>query len=129
MHKGFIRMAAVFGALSVALGAFAAHTLRQTFSPDEMAIFETGVKYQFYHTFGLFLAGILYREFHSGAVTWAGRLFLAGIILFSGSLYMLAAAKFCGMDSLNWLGAVTPFGGVSFIAGWIFVFVAVARKN
>lgn len=129
MHKGFIRLAALLGALTVALGAFAAHRLRQSFSAEEMMIFETGVKYQFYHVLALFLSGILYREFSSSLILWAGRLFITGMILFSGSLYLLAWLKSAGMDSLLWVGAITPFGGTSFIAGWICLFIAAGKKS
>lgn len=129
MHKGFIRLAALLGALTVALGAFAAHRLRQSFSAEEMMIFETGVKYQFYHVLALFLSGILYREFSSSLILWAGRLFITGMMLFSGSLYLLAWLKSAGMESLLWVGAITPLGGTAFIAGWIFLFIAAGKKS
>ncbi|MFN8245474.1 MAG: DUF423 domain-containing protein [Ferruginibacter sp.] len=129
MHKGFIRLAALLGALTVALGAFAAHRLRQSFSAEEMMIFETGVKYQFYHVLALFLSGILYREFSSSLILWAGRLFITGMMLFSGSLYLLAWLKSAGMESLLWVGAITPLGGTAFIAGWICLFIAAGKKS
>ncbi len=117
------------GALTVALGAFAAHRLRQSFSAEEMMIFETGVKYQFYHVLALFLSGILYREFSSSLILWAGRLFITGMMLFSGSLYLLAWLKSAGMESLLWVGAITPLGGTAFIAGWICLFIAAGKKS
>ncbi len=129
MHKGFIRLAALLGALTVALGAFAAHRLRQSFSAEEMMIFETGVKYQFYHVLALFLSGILYREFSSSLILWAGRLFITGMMLFSGSLYLLAWLKSAGMESFLWVGAITPLGGTAFIAGWICLFIAAGKKS
>ncbi len=128
MHKGYIKTAAILGALSVALGAFAAHTLKGAVSDYALEIFETSVRYQFYHVFALLGVGILYKEFPNKTMTWAGRLFIAGIILFSGSLYILAAIKAAVQPGYNWIGAITPFGGICFILGWIFLFVACKRK-
>lgn len=128
MHKGFIKIAALLGALSVALGAFAAHTLKGSISDYALEIFETSVKYQFYHVFGLLAVGIIYKEFPGKILIWSGRLFIAGIILFSGSLYILAAIKAAVKPGYNWIGAVTPLGGLCFILGWIFLFIGCKRK-
>ena len=128
MHKGFIKTAALLGALSVMLGAFAAHGLKQILLPDNLQIFETAVRYQFYHVLALLAVAVLYKDFSGKLLTWAGNLFLTGIILFSGSLYLLCYVKHNEL-SLNWLGAITPFGGVAFIAGWIFIFLALLKKN
>lgn len=129
MHKGFIKTAAIFGALSVVLGAFAAHTLKQRLQDNELSIFETAVRYQFYHVFGLMAAGILYREFANKFIKWAGISFIAGITFFSGSLYFLTYIKATSITGLNWIGAVTPFGGLLFILGWIFLFTGIMVKN
>ena len=128
MHKGFIKTAALLGALSVILGAFAAHGLKKILIADNLQIFETAVRYQFYHVFALLLVGILHASFPGKLMAWAGKLFIAGIILFSGSLYLLCYVKYSEMP-LNWIGAITPFGGASFIAGWLFIFVAFIKKN
>lgn len=128
MHKGFIKIAALLGALSVALGAFAAHTLKGSISDYALEIFETSVKYQFYHVFGLLAVGIIYKEFPGKILIWSGRLFIAGIILFSGSLYILAAIKAAVQPGYNWIGAITPLGGLCFILGWIFLFIGCKRK-
>ena len=128
MHKGFIKTAALLGALSVALGAFAAHGLKQMLSTENLQIFETAVRYQFYHVFALLAVGILYKEFPGKFMLWAGKLFIAGIIIFSGSLYLLCYVKHNQMP-LNWLGAITPFGGAAFIAGWVMLFWAVLKRN
>lgn len=128
MHKGFIKTAALLGAFSVILGAFAAHGLKKFYSPDNLLVFETAVRYQFYHAFALLAAGILYKEFPGKLLTWAGKLFIAGIILFSGSLYVLCYVKYSEMP-LTWVGAITPFGGVAFIAGWLMLFVSVLKRN
>jgi len=129
MHKGFLKTAALLGALSVALGAFAAHTLKGSVSTEALEIFETSVKYQFYHVFGLLAVGIIYKEFSSKLLVWAGRLFIAGIILFCGSLYILTATIASGETSFNWIGAITPFGGLCFILGWIFLFLGFRKKQ
>ena len=128
MHKGFLKIAALTGALSVMLGAFAAHGLKILLSVDNLQVFETAVRYQFYHVFALLAVGILYKEFPGKLMRWAGNLFVAGIILFSGSLYLLCYVKHAEMP-LNWLGAITPFGGAGFIAGWIMLFLGVVKRN
>jgi uncharacterized membrane protein YgdD (TMEM256/DUF423 family) len=129
MHKGFLKTAALLGALSVALGAFAAHTLKESISDYALEIFETAVKYQFYHVFALIAAGIIYKEFPNKLISWSGKLFIAGIVLFSGSLYVLAAIKAAVLPGYNWIGAITPVGGLCFIAGWIFLFIGISRKK
>jgi uncharacterized membrane protein YgdD (TMEM256/DUF423 family) len=128
MHKGFIKTAALLGALSVMLGAFAVHGLKKILTADDLQIFETAVRYQFYHVFALLGVGILYASFSGKLMVWAGKFFIAGIILFSGSLYLLCYVKYNQLP-LNWLGAITPFGGASFIAGWVLLFWAVAKRN
>jgi len=115
MHKGFLKTAAIIGLMSVALGAFAAHALKESVSSDALSIFETAVRYQFYHAFALLATGILYKELPNKFIKWSGILFIAGIILFSGSLY-------------NWIGAITPLGGLAFILGWLFLFLGCLKK-
>lgn len=110
------------------LGAFAAHGLKQILAADTLQIFETAVRYQFYHVFALLAAGILYKDFTNKFIKWAGFLFIAGIILFSGSLYLLCYVKHQTLP-LNWLGAITPFGGAAFIAGWFCLFAGVSKAN
>lgn len=128
MHKGFLKTAALLGALSVMLGAFAAHGLKKMLAADELQTFETAVRYQFYHVFALLAVGMLYAAFPGKLMQWAGRFFIAGIVLFSGSLYLLCYVKYAQLP-LNWLGAITPFGGACFIAGWLLLFTAVAKRN
>ena len=123
MHKGFIKTAAVFGFLSVVFGAFAAHALKELFSDYAVNIFETGVRYQFYHVFALLAAGILYKDFPNKFIKWSGIFFIAGIILFSGSLYFLTYVKGAVMPGYNWIGPITPIGGLFFILGWLFLFI------
>jgi uncharacterized membrane protein YgdD (TMEM256/DUF423 family) len=128
MNKTFIKVAALSGALAVILGAFATHSLKEKFTADVLQIFETAVRYQFYHGFALLAVGILYKDFQSKCLKWSGNLFIAGQILFSGSLYILCYTKYAELK-MNWLGAVTPFGGAAFIAGWILLFAAMLKKD
>ena len=128
MHKGFLRWAALLGALAVALGAFGAHGLKKYVPAETISTFETGVRYQFYHVFALLAVGILYERFPVKWLRYAGNCFLIGILLFSGSLYILTALKATDTVGLSGVGAITPIGGVLFIAGWLFLFVAQWRK-
>jgi uncharacterized membrane protein YgdD (TMEM256/DUF423 family) len=125
MHKPFLRIAAFIGALSVAGGAFGAHALKQVLSPEKLQVFETAVRYQFYHVFALLAAGILFQAFPVTLMKWSGRLFITGILLFCGSLYLLVALP----DNFKWLGAITPFGGASFIAGWCCMLLAFRKAK
>lgn len=127
MQYFFIRTAAFIGALSVAAGAFAAHTLKAIFEPAVMQIFETAVRYQFYHVFALMATGILYRQFAGKLLKWAGFLFIAGIILFSGSLYGLCLIKHLNPEGSMWIGAVTPLGGICFIGGWLLLAAGIKK--
>ena len=118
MNKYFLKIGAFLGALTIIFGAFAAHAIKSRVNVETLSIFETGVRYQMYHVFAIFIVGILYKEFPYKSLAWAGNLFVAGIILFSGSLYLLTYFKSIGSGNMNWLGAVTPFGGICFILGW-----------
>jgi len=129
MHKGFLKTATLLGALSVALGAFAAHSLKQHVSDYAVGIFETAVRYQFYHAFALLAAGILYKDFPNKIIQWAGKLFIAGIIFFCISLYLLTFIKAAVLPGYDWVGAITPVGGLCFIAGWLCLFLGIRRKE
>lgn len=130
MHRGYIQIATLLGAISVALGAFAAHKLKAVFSEYSMGIFETGVRYQFYHVFALLAVGILFAQGNKKWMNWSGIFFICGTILFSGSLYLLAWAKTASVDNINWIGPITPLGGLCFILGWISLFLGFyIRKN
>ena len=127
MYKPFLKTSCLLGVLSVALGAFGAHTLKGHIADDAVSIFETAVRYQFYHVFALLAAGMLFQTFPSKFIRWAGVAFIIGIILFSGSLYILTYVKGAVMPGYNWVGAITPFGGLSFILGWLFLFIGIQR--
>ena len=127
MHKFFLQLASVLAALAVTLGAFGAHALKRIAPDTAVNIFETAVRYQFYHVFALAVAGILYRDFSNKWMLWAGNLFIVGIILFSGSLYILTWLKASSRQGLDWVGIITPFGGLAFIAGWICMFLGLYK--
>ena len=125
MHKSFLKIATILGALAVILGAFGAHSLKQVVSDNAVITFETGVRYQFYHVFALLITGTLYKDFSNKWMNYAGNLFITGIVLFSGSLYVLTFFVALVRPALNWIGIITPFGGLAFILGWIFLFVGI----
>ena len=110
------------GFLGVALGAFAAHGLKAILAPDMLAVFETGVRYQMYHAFALFAAAWGWTRWQTRPFALAGGLFVAGIAIFCGSLYLLA------LTGTRWLGAVTPLGGLAFLAGWLCLAWGAAAK-
>lgn len=114
-------MGAAFALLGVAAGAFGAHALRARIPVELLAVFETGVRYQMYHALALLGVAWAGAVWPGGAVTAAGWLFTAGIVIFSGSLYLLA------LTGTRWLGAITPIGGVAFLAGWALLVWAGAR--
>jgi uncharacterized membrane protein YgdD (TMEM256/DUF423 family) len=130
MNKSFLSIAALLGALSVILGAFAAHSLkRMTTDETVISTFETGVRYQFYHVFALLMVALLSEKFSNKWMGWAGNCFIAGIILFSGSLYLLTALKIAATANARFVGVITPVGGLFFIAGWIFLWLGVSQKG
>jgi uncharacterized membrane protein YgdD (TMEM256/DUF423 family) len=115
----FLRMGALFGALAVGIGAFGAHGLKPHLSEYQIAIFEKGVQYHFYHALALVVVGLWLKQFPENQwVRQAGWLFFAGIICFSGSLYLLACRDLMVIP-VAWVGPVTPIGGLFFISGWL----------
>lgn len=129
MYKTGLIFGIVFAALSVILGAFGAHALKQVLEPEQLQIFETGVRYQMYHSLGLIATGILYRFFTNKQISLAALFFIIGIILFSGSLYAMVALKINGQVGLGGLGILTPIGGLFFILGWLFLLFGVLKTE
>ncbi|HMZ89198.1 MAG TPA: DUF423 domain-containing protein [Chitinophagales bacterium] len=122
--KSIIRIAAWSGALSVALGAFGAHGLESMAESGkidnaDLHTFETAVRYQFYHTFALMAVGLLHNYLSEKSMRRIAWLFIAGMLIFSGSLYLLTFSPVLFGERMGWFGAITPLGGLSFIAGWI----------
>lgn len=131
MYKPFLRAGAFFGGLGVALGAFGAHGLRNS-THDEAIIqaFQTAVQYQVYHALALLAAAIIYERIPHRLIKWSGNFFIAGIVLFSGSLYLLTWLKIAGSGLARIVGPVTPLGGIFLIGGWLFLWIgAMARKS
>jgi uncharacterized membrane protein YgdD (TMEM256/DUF423 family) len=118
VDRTFLLIGALAGVVGVALGAFGAHGLRGRLSPEMLAVFETGVRYHMYHALALLLTAAVMGRINGRFVAAAGWFFTAGIVLFSGSLYLLAAT------GITLLGAITPFGGVAFLIGWACLAVA-----
>ena len=121
MDRLFVFAGAVSAFVSVAAGAFGAHALRARLAPDLLAAFETGARYQMYHALALLVVAWAAGRWPGPLVAWSGGLFLAGTLLFSGSLYALA------LTGARWLGAVTPLGGLCFLAGWLSLALAARR--
>ncbi len=121
--KLFLILGGVNAALVVMLGAFGAHGLKAKLTTEMLAVYQTGVHYHLFHALGLLAIGIVATQVADSVwLKWSGWLMLAGIILFSGSLYVLS------VSGMRWLGMVTPFGGVAFIAAWIMFVIAIAKS-
>lgn len=122
--KTFLTLGSVGMLLAVALGAFGAHVLKKALTPELMAVYETAVNYHFIHALGLLAVGLLALHLpDSGALRWAGILMVAGLLLFSGSLYALS------LSGIRELGAITPVGGAALLAAWLLLAVAVVRAD
>jgi len=123
MQSIFLFFGALSALIGVGMGAFGAHGLKNAISPEMLAVYQTGVSYQMWHALGLLGVALIRRhDPESRLLTWAGWLMLIGIVLFSGSLYLLAMMDF------KQLGMITPFGGVSFLIAWLLLAVYAARK-
>ena len=121
--RQFIALGAGIAMLSVIAGAFGAHALKHALDAEMMAVYRTAVEYQTYHALGLILCGLLLQTNPSAQLRFAAILMLAGIIIFSGSLYALS------LSGVRWLGAITPIGGLSFIIAWSLIMVEYLRKG
>lgn len=120
--KSFLFVAALAALAAVILGAFGAHGLRNHIAPELLSVYHTGVEYHFYHALGLFAVGLIARDRpESTALRWAGTLMILGILIFSGSLYILA------VTGLRWIGMITPIGGLAFIAAWAMLAIGIRR--
>lgn len=128
MHKVYLIIGTVLAGLSVVLGAFGAHGLKQIVPPETVATYQTGVQYQIYHAFALLILGILYDRYPNNFINYAGMFFIAGIVLFSGSLYLLASLKAMNKVGVSGIGIITPIGGIFFIIGWILLLLGILKK-
>lgn len=134
MQKRFLLFSGFSGAIGVALGAMAAHFLKSKLDTGliteaNLQAFETAARYQLYHSLALFAIAIFVEKFNDKLIAKAGYCFMAGIVLFSGSLYLLTTAKLMGLGDMHWLGPITPIGGLFFITGWVLIAFAGMKKN
>ena len=131
MHKNrvYVRIAALMGALAVILGAFGTHFLGDILSAEQMSAYHTAVQYQFYHVFALFFVGLLYKKYHNENLRRAALFFIAGTVVFSGSLYLSTALKAAGMGGLGRFSVVTPLGGLLLILGWFYLLLGVPASR
>lgn len=127
MNKLFLIFAAVAGAVGVVLGALLSHALKEKMPPRAIEVFETGVRYQFYHVFALMATGMLSERFPGKWINRAGSSFIAGILLFPGSLYLIAFMMTTGVSVPIAIGILTPLGGFLFIAGWVLLAIALMK--
>ena len=123
LSRKFTFLGAIFMATAVVFGAFGAHSLKHILSKEMLAVYHTGVEYNFYHALGLFAVAFIANFTESTKVKWAGYFMIFGIILFSYSLYIMSITK------LTWIGAITPIGGIGFIVAWILLALAVREKS
>ena len=127
MYKKILIIATILAAISVILGAMAAHILEQHLTNKMLNAFKTATQYQMYHSLAIALCGLLYKTEENKYFKKAFYLFFVGIFLFSGSLYVLSLLSLTQITSLNFIGAITPIGGLCFIAGWICLAVAISK--
>ena len=130
MSKIFLITGSIAAGLAVVLGAFGAHALKTKFQPDQLLVFETGVRYQMYHAFALIFLFLAGEKLNASFIQYSGLFFLAGIVLFSGSLYLLACKDLLGLDNFRKIiGPITPLGGLCFVLGWGFLAIAAFKNN
>lgn len=119
----FIKVGIALSGISVIMGSFAAHFLKEFIDPINLATFDTGTKYMFYHALAILIISLSHRKFNQNIVNITVLLFVVGIAFFSGSLYLVATREIWGDDSYKMIGAITPIGGAMFIAGWMLLLV------
>lgn len=127
MNKQIIITAAIYGVLAVITGAFGAHALKSKLDATQLEVWHTAVQYQFYHVFAILFLSTL-NPLNNNWLEWSYYLFTFGIVLFSGSLYLLATRNLLGMSWIKFLGPITPLGGLFFILGWISLALGVLKK-
>jgi uncharacterized membrane protein YgdD (TMEM256/DUF423 family) len=128
MQKFFLLTGIFLAGLGVVLGAFGAHGLKQVVNSDSVATYQTGVQYQMYHALALIFSALFLDRMHHTLVNYAGISFIAGIVLFSGSLYLIVSLKALNKALPAGFGLITPIGGLFFIIGWILLLIAVIKK-
>lgn len=125
MHRILFKTAAFLAILSVIFGAFGAHALKDFVSTEDLNSAKTGINYQMFHSIAIFIAGMMYRHYPNKKILWASYCFVAGIILFSGSLYAIVLLKTADVPINSLIAILTPLGGISFVLGWLCMFMGI----
>jgi len=128
MQKSFLIIGTILAGLAVVLGAFGAHGLKKLVGPETISTYQTGVQYQMYHALALLILGVLYERLQNSLLNFAGIFFIGGVVLFSGSLYLLASLKAMNKVGTSGIGLITPIGGLLFIIGWILLLISLLKK-
>jgi uncharacterized membrane protein YgdD (TMEM256/DUF423 family) len=128
MQKSFLIIGTILAGLAVVLGAFGAHGLKKMVGPETVSTYQTGVQYQMYHALALLILGVLYERLQNSLLNFAGIFFIGGVVLFSGSLYLLASLKAMNKVGTTGIGLITPIGGLLFIIGWILLLISLLKK-
>lgn len=128
MHKTYLLLGIVFAGIAVALGAFGAHGLKKIVTPEQVATFQTGVQYQMYHALALMLLAIIAGKMSGGMISTAGIFFVLGVLMFSGSLYLITALHAASKPIPTPVVIITPLGGLCFIVGWILFLLSVVKN-
>jgi uncharacterized membrane protein YgdD (TMEM256/DUF423 family) len=128
MQKIYLVIGTLLAGLAVALGAFGAHGLKKIATAEQVATYQTGVQYQIYHALALILVGLLTDRIYNSFISSAGVLFVAGVVLFSGSLYLIVSMQAMNRAVPTAIGILTPVGGLFFVAGWICMLVGILKK-
>ena len=128
MSKVFLIIGTILAGLAVVLGAFGAHGLKKIADAETLATYQTAVQYQMYHAIALILVGILYEKIFNPLTGYAGFFFIGGVVLFSGSLYLISSLKTMNKAIPSTIGVMTPIGGFLFILGWVLLLVAIIKK-
>lgn len=129
MQRTFFRTAALLAMISVILGAFGAHALKELISEQALASFHTATTYMMTHAVALFIVGMMYRHYKKKSMVWSGNFFVMGIIMFSGSIYLRIALSYMGYEKLDIINLITPFGGLMFILGWLMLFISIPPRE
>ena len=129
MHRVFFKVASFFAGVSVIIGAFGAHLLKKLLEADALASIQTAVTYQMSHSLALFIVGMIYRHNATKKVIFSGYFFILGIILFSGSIYLITMLKFLGFGINNLLALLTPLGGLMLILGWFTLMMSIPGNS
>jgi uncharacterized membrane protein YgdD (TMEM256/DUF423 family) len=129
MQRTFYKTAAILAMISVMLGAFGAHMLKGYITEQSLDSFQTATMYMMNHAIALFIVGNMYRHYKKKTMVWSGYLFIMGILIFSGSIYLRIVLTYLGFEKLYVVNLITPFGGLMFILGWLMFFISIPQRE